>query len=95
MLSLLRPVTQKEHISRFKGKRVAVDGLPWLYKGCYGYTFQLNQEVHSNEFMYYILQMLELMNFYGIKPILVFDGRKLAGKSSTLEKRMKTKLENK
>lgn len=43
LLSLLKPVTQKEHISKFKGKRVAVDGLPWLYKGCYGYTYQLNQ----------------------------------------------------
>ena len=39
--------------------------------------------------------MLELMNFYGIKPVMVFDGRNLACKSATLDKRMKMKLENK
>lgn len=45
--------------------------------------------------MYYILQMLELLHFYNIKPVLVFDGRSLAKKSATLEKRAKLKMENK
>lgn len=51
--------------------------------------------MHSVDFMYYVLQMLELMSFYSIKPVMVFDGRSLARKSATLEKRMKQKMENK
>lgn len=39
LLQLLKPVTQKEHLSSFRGKRVAVDAKAWLYKACYGYTF--------------------------------------------------------
>lgn len=43
LLPLLKPVVEKQHLSSFRGKRVAVDARIWLYKGCYGYTFQLNQ----------------------------------------------------
>jgi 5'-3' exonuclease len=42
--------------------------------------------------MYYILQMLELLNFYGIRPVMVFDGRSLHRKSGTIEKRNKLKM---
>lgn len=48
LLNLLKPVVDKEHLSSFRGKKVAVDAKIWLYKGCYGYTFELNQELQTN-----------------------------------------------
>jgi hypothetical protein len=39
LLKFLRPITKKEHISTFKGQRVAVDVMSWIYRGCYSYYF--------------------------------------------------------
>jgi 5'-3' exonuclease len=39
--------------------------------------------------------MLELLSYYGIKPICVFDGRYVGKKDETIEKRKKMKEENK
>lgn len=33
LLNFLRPITEKNHISIFKDKTAAVDGMAWLYKG--------------------------------------------------------------
>lgn len=49
--------------------------MSWIYKGCYRCAFEHNQNIESNEFLYYILEMLELLSYYNIKPICVFDGR--------------------
>lgn len=39
--------------------------------------------------------MLDMLSYYNIKPIFVFDGRAVHAKSETLLKRRKTKEENK
>ncbi len=39
--------------------------------------------------------MLDMLSYYNIKPLFVFDGRALHAKSDTLEKRKKTKEDNK
>ena len=39
--------------------------------------------------------MLDLLSYYRIKPICVFDGRHVGKKEETLEKRRKSKEENK
>lgn len=39
--------------------------------------------------------MLELLSYYSIKPICVFDGRYVGKKDETIEKRKKMKEENK
>lgn len=94
LLALLKPVIQKEHLTNFRNKRVAVDAKAWLYKGCYGYTFELNQQVDTNDFMYYVMQMVQLLRHYSIDPILVFDGRSLSMKGETNDKRRKIKEDN-
>lgn len=35
LLPLLKDITTKAHIKEFQGKRAAVDGYVWLYKGSY------------------------------------------------------------
>ena len=39
--------------------------------------------------------MLDMMSYYNIKPIFVFDGRAVQAKNHTLDKRKKSKEENK
>jgi exonuclease-1 len=45
LLNLLKPITEKEHISTFKNQRIAIDAMPWIYKGCYSCAFDLNQNI--------------------------------------------------
>ena len=91
LLNLLKPITQKQHISSFKNKTIAVDAMPWIYKGCYNCAMQLNQNIESIDFLYYILEMIDMLSYYNIKPIFVFDGRSVQAKSTTLDKRRKDK----
>jgi hypothetical protein len=39
LLKFLRPITTKEHISSFKGQRVGIDVMAWIYRGCYSDNF--------------------------------------------------------
>jgi len=65
--------------------------MPWIYKGCYSCAMSLNQNVESNDFLYYILEMLDMLSYYNIKPIFIFDGKAVEAKSETLEKRKRAK----
>lgn len=93
-MKFLEPVVIKEHISTFQNKTVAIDMMSWLYKGCYRCAFELNQNIDTNDFLYYIFEMIDLLFYYQIKPICVFDGRYVGKKEDTLEKRKKNKEEN-
>jgi hypothetical protein len=55
LLKFLDPVTLKEHISTFRNQRAAIDIMSWIYKGCYRCAYEHNQNIESNEFLYYIL----------------------------------------
>lgn len=35
LLPILKDITRRQHVSEFSGKRVAIDGYSWLYKGAY------------------------------------------------------------
>ena len=73
----------------------AIDIMSWLYKGCYRCAYEHNQNIESNAFLYYVFEMLEILSYYKIKPIVVFDGRYVGKKGDTIEKRKKQKEENK
>jgi exonuclease-1 len=95
LLKFLDPITIREHISTFQGMTAAIDIMSWLYKGCYRCAYELNQNIESNNFLFYIFEMLDLLNYYNIKPLCVFDGKYVGKKEETLEKRKKNKEENK
>jgi len=65
--------------------------MSWIYKGCYRCAFELNQNIESNNFLYYIFEMIDLLTYYKIKPICIFDGRYVGKKDDTIDKRKKTK----
>jgi exonuclease-1 len=95
LLKFLEPITVREHISSFQGKTAAIDIMSWLYKGCYRCAFELNQNIECNTFLFYIFEMLDLLNYYKIRPLCVFDGKYVGKKEDTLEKRRSSKEENK
>lgn len=47
LLALLKPIVKKQHISTFRNKSLAIDALPWIYKGIYGANIQLGNEMNE------------------------------------------------
>ena len=68
--------------------------MPWIYRGCYSCNFELSQNIASMKFLHYLLEMIEILYYYNIKPIFVFDGRNVEMKNETQQKRKKEKEEN-
>ena len=92
LLSMLKAVTQNVHISRFKGRTVAIDMMSWLYKGTYAIADELirnfeNPNERCLSFIGFPVKMLKMMESFQIKLICVFDGRFLALKTETMQKR--------
>ncbi len=95
LLKFLTPVTTREQISSFQGQTAVVDIMSWLYKGCYRCAFELNQNIDTNNYLYYVFEMLDLLIYYKIRPICIFDGKYVGKKEETLDKRKRNKEENK
>ena len=67
IFNLIRPILSKMHISSFSGKTIAIDAMSWLYKGCYGCSYELNMQIETSRFLNYIVKMISLLRFYNIK----------------------------
>eukprot|EP00798_Chlamydomonas_sp_ICE-L_P014825 gene14824-20878_t len=80
LLPLLKSITQKKHVSSYKGKKVAVDGYSWLHKGAYCCSRDLSEGVYTENF--------------GVEPLIVFDGGPLPMKGDEERSRQRSREEN-
>eukprot|EP00347_Sterkiella_histriomuscorum_P019678 403340704 len=69
--------------------------MTWLYKGAYSCAYELGLEQQTFGFLSYPIKMLKLVQYYGIKPICVFDGMPLDAKMETEQGRKDSKKTNK
>ena len=69
--------------------------MTWLYKGAYSCAYELGLEQQTFGFISYPIKMLKLVQYYGIKPICVFDGMPLKAKEDTESMRKDNKKSNK
>jgi exonuclease-1 len=83
LLPLVKPLMRVEHISKFRGKRVAVDGYAWLHKACYSCCVELAQGMPSNAWVTYCLSFVDLLLHHGVHVYMVFDGANLPAKKLT------------
>lgn len=49
LLPLLKDITNKRHIKDFAGKRAAIDGYGWLYKGAYSCAREICEDVPTDK----------------------------------------------
>ena len=49
LLPLLKDITNKRHIKDFAGKRAAIDGYGWLYKGAYSCAKELCEDTPTDK----------------------------------------------
>lgn len=85
LLKMCQPLIKKISLSKLKGKTAGIDMMGWLYKGLYA-SMNING-TNSTLYLNYPLKMLTLLQNYGIKFIVVFDGQKLKAKTKKLEQR--------
>ncbi|KAL4430230.1 hypothetical protein ABPG74_014789 [Tetrahymena malaccensis] len=92
--NLIKPALEFTSLHQFKGQKAAIDAMSFLYKGCYGYSYQLNKGEQTKEYMLYLLRIVRVVKLNGIEPLVVFDGRNLKAKDLTIKKREETKEKN-
>lgn len=51
LLPLLDPVLEDVHIRQYSGKKVAIDGRTWLYRGAFGCAFELCMNLNTNKYV--------------------------------------------
>lgn len=75
------------HISRYKGKAVAVDASGWLHRGAHACATELALGTPTERFLGYALRMVKMLQSQGVQPLLVFDGGSLSMKERTRRQR--------
>ncbi|OQR90639.1 exonuclease 1 [Achlya hypogyna] len=100
LLPKLKTVLGLAHVSKYRGKRAAIDAYGWLYKGAYSCVVELGlgsidshppgvyvEGAPTEPYIAYCLSRLELLLDLDITPIFVFDGAPLPAKETTNHKR--------
>lgn len=94
LLPLLKDITHKAHIKEFRGKRAAVDGYVWLYKGSYSCPEELCEGKPTDKFVKYCMSMVDLLLHHGVQPVVVLDGDKMPAKAITEQQRQSSRAAN-
>lgn len=81
LLPFLKPLSRKCGIEEFHGKTIGVDAMCWMHKGAFACSEELLLGKDTDKFVAFFLRMCELLRYYQIKPIIVFDGAKLPAKA--------------
>ena len=58
LLNFIKPALQESSVVNYRGKTAAVDAMSWLYRGCYSCAYDLNQDIKTNDYIYYIQKMV-------------------------------------
>lgn len=82
-------------ISKFRGKRVAIDGYMWLHKGIYGCSEDLAIGNVNNAWIKYCLKFIDMLLSFDIYVVMVFDGSNLPQKMETENLRAFKRTKNK
>lgn len=60
LLNFIKPALLERSIVDFRGKTAAIDAMSWLYRGCYSCAVDLNQNIETHDFLYFIQKMVLL-----------------------------------
>ncbi|XP_012534388.2 exonuclease 1 [Monomorium pharaonis] len=94
LLPFLEKSSRKTNIKEFSGGTVAIDSYCWLHKGAFSCADKLMMGQATNAYVLYCMKYINMLVKYKIKPILVFDGRRLPAKEQTEKKRRESREMN-
>jgi hypothetical protein len=87
LLPFVDGAAEEIHISRFSGKRCAIDGYAWLHRGSKTCALQMAKGMPTTGFVDYCVKQFLKMRSFGVEPVLVLDGAALPAKAGTEESR--------
>ncbi|KAK7208480.1 PIN domain-like protein, partial [Myxozyma melibiosi] len=93
LLPLLKSIQQPTHIKEFAGQVVGVDGYVWLHRGAIACAVDLALGRPTRKYVDYAMHRVHMLQHYGVKPYLVFDGANLPSKRHTEIERKKSRDE--
>ncbi|GAA5849498.1 hypothetical protein JCM8547_000473 [Rhodosporidiobolus lusitaniae] len=93
LLPLLKEIQNPSHVRDWKGKTVAVDGYVWLHRGAYGCAEDLALGRKTVKYVNYAMHRVRMLKYYGVTPMLVFDGGLLPSKMGTEDDRERRRNE--
>ena len=94
LLPVVSSITNKTHISEFKGKTAAIDGYIWLHRGCLSCAREIALNQFTTSYINFFMKKLNLLLENNIKVIIVFDGGELPAKHYTNQKRKNERKEH-
>ncbi|XP_060686817.1 exonuclease 1 isoform X3 [Hemiscyllium ocellatum] len=82
LLQFVKEASEPIHIKKYKGQTVALDMYCWLHKGAFACADKLAQGEHTDQYVNYCMKFVEMLDSFGVKPVLVFDGCTLPSKEA-------------
>ncbi|XP_061343645.1 exonuclease 1 [Gastrolobium bilobum] len=97
LLRFMKPYIEPVHIKKYTGKRVGIDAYSWLHKGAYSCSMELCLDSDSGKklrYIEYFMHRVNMLRFYKITPVVVFDGGNVPCKAATEEERKRKRTAN-
>ncbi|KAF8515840.1 PIN domain-like protein [Hysterangium stoloniferum] len=94
LLPLLKSVQKPIHLSELSGKTIAVDAYVWLHRGAYTCAPEVVTGKATTKYVQYALNRVRLLQYYNIRPYIVFDGGPLPAKKGTEVERKRKRDHN-
>ncbi|XP_027357358.1 exonuclease 1 [Abrus precatorius] len=97
LLRFMKPYIEPVHIKKYAGKRVGIDAYSWLHKGAYSCSMELCLDSDSERklrYIEYFMHRVNLLRYYKITPVVVFDGGNVPCKAATEEERNRKRSAN-
>ncbi|GLJ44125.1 hypothetical protein SUGI_0920180 [Cryptomeria japonica] len=99
LLKQMKPYIQTAHIKKYAGKRVGIDAYSWLHKGAYSCSMEIcqggaNARNSRLPYLQYCMNRINMLRYYNVVPVVVFDGGRLPSKAATEEERQRRRGAN-
>eukprot|EP00897_Mesotaenium_endlicherianum_P003404 jgi/Mesen1/3091/ME000184S02153 len=93
LLPALKSITEKVHVSKYAGKRVAVDMYVWLHSSALQCSKKICEGKPPRRFARDCMERVKMLKRHGVVPIIVFDGGLLPAKAEEELKRARKREE--
>ncbi|KAK9475403.1 PIN domain-like protein [Dipodascopsis tothii] len=83
LLQVLKSIQEPTHVRHFSGQVVGVDGYVWLHRGAIACASELALGKSTQRYVDFAMKRVRMLQNYGVKPYVVFDGAYLPSKKKT------------
>ncbi|XP_051724948.1 exonuclease 1 [Ctenopharyngodon idella] len=94
LLQFIKDASEPINVKKYRGQTVAVDTYCWLHKGAFSCAEKLAKGEPTDQYVSYCMKFVDMLLSFGVKPILVFDGRNLPSKQDVEKSRRERRQAN-